>query len=175
MDPFEGQTAPESTRGFFDSPESSTKKDQRRRSIEPTPRNTTYRASLQPVNEDRALSRADVLAETEAKLTRRLSEPNARRLSESNNNNNNSNNNNRRSVRLSISDSSRKPLFVSHLPFSSVLPHLKQMYSSVVFCVLIVVIVPMPMSSQKNLIQTSISAVHAIGTVLLKEIKWPSN
>ncbi|RCI03255.1 hypothetical protein CU098_004196 [Rhizopus stolonifer] len=122
MDPFEGQTAPESTCGFFDSPESSTKKDQRRRSIEPTPRNTTYRASLQPVNEDRALSRADVLAETEAKLTRRLSEPNARRLSESNNNNNN---NNRRSVRLSISDSSRKPLFVSHLPFSSVLPHLK--------------------------------------------------
>lgn len=74
------------------------------------------------MNEDRALSRADVLAETEAKLTRRLSEPNARRLSESNNNNNN---NNRRSVRLSISDSSRKPLFVSHLPFSSVLPHLK--------------------------------------------------
>lgn len=74
------------------------------------------------MNEERAMSRADVLAETEAKLTRRLSEPNqtARRSSTSRPGS---------LLRLSTgsisSDPNRKPLFISHLPFSSVLPHLK--------------------------------------------------
>ncbi|KAG1051304.1 hypothetical protein G6F43_006479 [Rhizopus delemar] len=119
---FEGQTAPESTRGLFDFPEQIKKKEQRRRSVELASRTSTYRASLQPVNEERAMSRADVLAETEAKLTRRLSEPNqtARRSSTSRPGS---------LLRLSTgsisSDPNRKPLFISHLPFSSVLPHLK--------------------------------------------------
>ncbi|KAI9282724.1 hypothetical protein BY458DRAFT_497134 [Sporodiniella umbellata] len=118
MNSFEAQTAPESTRGFFDFPEScfTIKEDQRRHSVELTPRNTSYRVSLQPVTEERVLSRADALAEAEAKLTRRLSEPN-RRVSDLSSN--------RRSLRLSTSDFNRKPLFVPHLPFSSVLPHLK--------------------------------------------------
>ncbi|CEG76387.1 hypothetical protein RMATCC62417_11289 [Rhizopus microsporus] len=66
------------------------------------------------------MSRADVLAETEAKLTRRLSEPVTKRATPTSR---------PASARLSTGSMSslfdRKPLFTSHLPFSSVLPHIK--------------------------------------------------
>ncbi|RCH97520.1 hypothetical protein CU098_006193, partial [Rhizopus stolonifer] len=188
------QTAPESTRGLFGALENSNSKRSRGQPIEITPlvpSGQEHRInSLHTVNEESFqntrksnkhieedlpyLSRADALAETEAKLNgrhqrydsalskqnRRLSEPNQyrqepnkrmsfisskpqqeiahyRRLSLSKTTNfdkrewrpsrpnSTIGTMNRLSINSTLDGGQRKPLFTSHLPFSSVVPHLK--------------------------------------------------
>ncbi|KAI8373818.1 hypothetical protein BD560DRAFT_327647 [Blakeslea trispora] len=117
-----GQTAPESTRGLFDAPEAIQKQHQS------LPKYTGI--------ESTHLSREDALADAEAKLSgrrphlqllestdkqnRRLSAPNGHTPKSTIGTTN----------RLStcsnmLEGGQRKPLFISHLRFSSVVPHLK--------------------------------------------------